>query len=75
MLVFDTEKNPHSSATDLRKSDEERYECTVLKIVGVYCIEYPIESKNGIKEHRKVVPVRIFVSTDIAEETLRGVGL
>ena len=43
--------------------------------MGVYCIKYPVESKDGVKDHRKVIPSSAFVTADIAEEALRGVRL
>src|SRR5882757_8865349 len=75
MFVFHTEENPHSSSTNFRQGNYKGNKSAVLQILGVYCIKYPIESKDGVKDHRKVIPSRAYVTADIAEEALRRVRL
>ncbi|KAH8751431.1 hypothetical protein BGZ57DRAFT_117498 [Hyaloscypha finlandica] len=75
MFVFHTEENPHSSSTNFRQGDYKGNKSAVLQILGVYCIKYPVESKDGVKDHRKVIQSSAFVTADIAEEALRGVRL
>ncbi|PMD12879.1 hypothetical protein NA56DRAFT_586445, partial [Hyaloscypha hepaticicola] len=75
VFIFHAEDNPDSTPSDFRQSDSKRHPSAMLKIMGIYCIKNPVESKDRVKGHCKVIPVSIFVSTNIAEETFGGVGL
>lgn len=70
MFVLDTEEDPNPSASDLGESDEKRYEGAMLEIMGVDGIEDPVEAEYGVEEHGCIVPVWIFVASNVTEETL-----
>jgi len=75
VFILHAEENPDSTSSDFRQSDSKRHKSAMLKIMGIYCIKNPVETKDRVKDHCKVIPVSTFVSTNIAEETFRGLGL
>lgn len=75
VLVLDPEQSPQTTTADLRKTDDEREDCRVLKFLIEYCIEDPVESQDRVQDHGGVVNPGPFVAQDIAKEGMRGIWI
>lgn len=75
MFIFNSEQSPHASPSNLGKGNEEGDHSTMLDVMGIDRVKYPIESKYRIKYHGCVIPVLVFEATNITEVLSRGVGL
>ena len=75
MFVFDTEEGPDPSAADLGEADEKAENGGMLKVVGEDGIKDPVETKNRVKDHGKVVDPGSFVAEHFAEEGVGGVWI
>lgn len=73
VLILNPEYCPNATSQDLGESDEEGDQRRVLSIGRVYGVEYPIETDDGIDDHRRIVPPCLLVCESIAEEGVFGV--
>lgn len=70
MLVLHSKERPHATSQDFAEGHKERHQARMLGVVGIYGIEYPVETENRIYEYCSVVPPRIFESKCRAQERM-----